>query len=151
MGYDLIGLKPKNKKGKCFLRNVFGWHPLWTYVCEIVNGVLTEKQKQLGRSNNGVKIDEKQCKVIAQLLRKEMETGNTKMYEKGFKEYVKNTEEPCEACGGTGIKEDDFTVGEPHCSNGVWTVKLTRQCPFSEETVKEFVEFLQNCGGFEIW
>ena len=56
----------------------------------------------------------------------------------------------CEVCGGTGVKRDD-SEGEQHQYKGIVRVNLVGQCPFSEETVKEFVEFLENCGGFQIW
>ena len=173
MGQDLIGLKPTNEKGKCFSINWTGWHPLWNYVFEVANGVLTEEQKRFGECNEGHEIGADDCKKIAPLLSRKIESGDTKMYESSYKEYVKSTAVPCEVCKGTGIKEnevtaegqeelcescrgagskeDEFTVSIPYFSDGERVLRLDRQCPFSEESVKEFLEFLQNCGGFQLW
>ena len=171
MGFDVWGINAKNQQGEYFRRNVWFWKPLWVYVYEITDGILTEEQKDLGFYNSGVKITESQCREMVKRLEEEIESGNTKGYENDYKEHVKSTGKPCDACGGTdtkqdyllsgecceicfgtGFKKDHYTMGEDcYDDKGEMYIKFLRVCPFSEESVKEFVEFLKNCGGFSIW
>jgi len=69
MGFDLVGIKPKNDTGKEFRNNVWYWKPLWHLVANNTHE-LNDKDKQEGQFNNGHKIDGNAHKGIVETLRR---------------------------------------------------------------------------------
>ena len=51
MGMDVIGKKPKAEVGQYFRNNVWWWHPLWEYVCEVPPALAN--RVRYGHSNDG--------------------------------------------------------------------------------------------------
>ena len=74
---------------------------------------------------------------------------------------------PCPACNGAGVRtvltadaECPFPIEAPvgsiiscGCCGGVGSIRPSKpfDSPFSVEDVKDFVDFLRDCGGFSIW
>jgi hypothetical protein len=98
MGFDLSG-----KSGNYFQNNVWWWRPLWHFVCESCDGVLTEDDRCGGAYNDGHFIDPDKCQKIVAELTSLLESGAVKGYERDYMN-CDNTfpEDPCEICATTG-------------------------------------------------
>ena len=123
---DLYGIKPKNEKGKYFRNNIWHWHPLWAFVCTVCDQILTEQEMSGGYFNDGQKISKTKAKQIAERLLDVLK-NERKLFEDALKvemEYYKKQNEE--------LKND----GRTPC--------------FNEENIKEFAEFCEQSGGFEI-
>jgi len=156
VGFDVFGKNPKNETGKYFRNNVWWWHPLWEYCCQVAPDIAGKVTH--GHSNDGDGLDdEDDALALARRLREELESGRTKEYERQYAAALEALpDEPCRICGGTGGRQPPPQVGpgDVPCNGCSGTGKVrpfVTNCPFSKENVREFVEFLENCGGFEIW
>lgn len=165
MGMDVYGKNPASEKGEYFRRNVWGWRPLWDYVInqhpEIADLVA------YGHSNDGDGLNAKNSKKLAQLLMEDYKSGVAGEYVRERNKYLSELEfEPCEYCNSTGIREGmEERVLEPDIAIIVGRDKgdcnackgIGKREPFQtwysleEDDIKEFAEFLADCGGFEIW
>jgi hypothetical protein len=56
MGFDLVGIDPKNRTGEEFRNSVGLWRPLWHLVCN-TTPELTDHHRFEGQHNNGMVID----------------------------------------------------------------------------------------------
>ncbi len=154
MGFDLHGCEPKSKKGEYFRNNVWWWRPLWGYVSEIAcKEILTEKQKSSGHFNDGCLISEVQALAIAKRLRHLLECGAVRRQELDYRKSVNEMPDvECSICKGQGERNDAFVKGICNACKGKGTVRpFETSYPFEESNVREFAEFCQTSGGFEIW
>ena len=185
MGFDLYGLNPEgdvpqpvvtdweNTKqvddyldyqqdtpGSYYRANVWWWRPIWQYVCENCDNILTEKDMESGNFNDGHIISKTKAKRIASRIRKLDKQGKIMEYELEHKQYIKSLpQEDCDICEGTGVREDEIgkkarEVDEEYKCNGCQGkgVRDNWQChyPFESQPVIEFAEFCEQSGGFEI-
>ena len=172
MGMDLIGNKPKSEKGDFFRNNVWYWRPLVDFICEKYPDIY--EQCTYWGSNDGDGLNEEASKELATRIKQDIVLGLVAEYSKNHNEWRASLpREACNLCECTGIRNDDVGV-----ENGMPTKQLsaemktllgrnygwcngcdgmgTREAfiagyPFCEDNVKEFAEFLENCGGFQIW
>lgn len=155
MGMDLYGKKPKDETGAYFRRNVWGWHPLWTYVED--NHPDIASKVNYAHSNDGDGLNSVDSKKLAIRLKKDISSGIAAAYVVLRDQELKNLPDiPCDYCEQTGNR----TWNE----NGLKVVKVCNGCdgkktrrPFAThyylelEDIKDFANFLEKCGGFEIW
>ncbi len=181
MGFDLYGLNPEgdvpkpvvtdweNTKqvddyfnyqqdtpGSYYRANVWWWRPIWQYVCENCDNILTEKDMESGNFNDGHRISKTKAKKIASRLRMLDRQGKIMEYELEHKQYIKSLpKEDCDICDGTGKRKKvpKTGAGDIKC-NGCQGegVRDNWQChyPFESQPVIEFAEFCEESGGFEI-
>jgi len=151
MGFDIYGLKAKNKRGEYFRNNVWWWKPLAKYVIKECN--IPEKEQNDWLNNNGHKVSEATAMNIAKKLKELVKNGHTKDYEIKRKRFLEDLSMvKCETCNGTGERHDDIVDGECNGCNGKGKVKdFKTHYPFSVENVKEFADFCESSGGFEIY
>jgi len=158
MGMDVYGRKPKNKKGEYFRNNVWFWHPLWSY-CEINYPVITSKCKE-GHSNSGDGLNAGDAKKLAKLIEKDLANGRAAKYEKEYKEWQESlVKETCTVCSGSKIikfksSQDGVELEQErpcgNCDENGLAEPWGLNYPFSLDNLKEWQEFLDNCGGFNI-
>ncbi len=171
MGMDVYGKNPKSEVGQYFRRNVWGWHPLWDYV-ENVHPEIAELVKH-AHSNSGDGLGSRDSKKLAKLLMDDYNSGRVAHYVvERNKQLSELPFEDCRLCEGTGIRTDDIgksagqhkkeldpdiaiivgrTKGWCNGCNGVGKVEDWATNYYLEDVdVKEFAEFLAECGGFEI-
>ena len=68
MGFDLTGIKPANDAGRSFSLNIHGWAPLWRFICQNCDDILTALQMEEGFLNDGIRISARQTKQIVERL-----------------------------------------------------------------------------------
>ena len=153
MGMDVYGKNATTEKGEYFRNNVWWWHPLWDYCCE----VYPPCREISGHTNDGHGLDDMEAKELSEILLREMREGRTAEYERSYMAELEALPKvQCEICKGTGQREDGYFGVEwkqKGCNgcNGEGTKKaFATSYPFSVENVKEFAEFLADSGGFEI-
>lgn len=156
MGMDVYGKAATSKTGEYFRRNVWGWHPLWEYVQDQHSDIAALVEN--GHTNDGDGLDDASSRELAQRLRHDLETG-------AAWEYVARRDaklnslprQKCGICEGTGQRPDGLYGIEwkkPGCNgcDGVGTSPdFATYYSLDTEDIREFAEFLNDCGGFEIW
>ena len=171
MGMDVYGKNPANETGQYFRRNVWGWHPLWGYVEDTYPEIA--ELVEHAHSNDGDGLGARNSKKLAKLLMSDYTTGKASEYvEERNKALSELPFEECVICKGTGIRTDELgvqsgwperelapdiaiivgrTKGSCNACSGVGKQENWATNYFLEpDDVKEFAEFLENCGGFEI-
>lgn len=171
MGMDVYGKNATSEKGQYFRRNVWGWHPLWEYV-ENVHPEIAEKV-EYAHSNDGDGLDAEDSKLLATLLMDDYKSGRVVEYVAQRQKYLADLPlDDCTLCGTTGIRSDEIGVQngmpEKELSPEIQiitgrTIGWCNGCDGSGkrepwetnyylevEDIREFAEFLEDCGGFEI-
>jgi DnaJ-class molecular chaperone len=147
MGYDLIA-----QSGENFRNNIWWWRHLANYVLENCSDIMKEEEQVYWHSNDGQVVSEETAIKISQKLKSLIESGHTKEYEIS-NELINEAlpDEKCELCNGTGMRHDNFVNGKCNSCLGKGHVRPTETWySFSEDNVKEFAEFCEQSGGFEI-
>ena len=131
MGFDVIGVKPKNDTGKDFRNNVWFWRPLWHLISNNTPD-LSEEEKSNGHFNNGYTFDGKSHKAVIETLKR-------LLHDKPFDEVQKAlSQSPYLMMGGRKIVvgELSFAFGMKH--------------QFEWNNVEEFLSFCENNEGFTV-
>jgi len=145
--------KQKNKTGEYFRNNCWWWRPLATYVLENID--LPEKQQDWFM-NNGCKVSKVSAEKIAKRIKELIDSGEAKKYEIQYKKEINALEKiNCNICEGTGKRKNapEIGAGKIKCNGCNGTGKTDpwpKSYPFSVENLKEFMEFAESSGGFEI-
>ena len=138
--------------GSYFRNNVWWWRPLWVYVAELCDDILTEEDIENGHNNSGHLIDQEKCLIIAKRLVDELRSGRVAKYKEARDRHLEGlAEEDCNLCDSTGIRNDEYVQGECNGCHGTgkkphWDTHY----PFDEENVEEFKNFVKESGGFRI-
>ena len=190
MGFDLKGFKPNNEPlpdepawladgdwaeearkayiswqqntpGAHFRNDVWYWRPLWDFVCEVCDDILTEEDMEEGMSypSSGLVISKTKAKKIAARLRKvdkDLEDHQID-HEKRKKDLP---DEECDICDGTGRRNDDIGISARNvdpsytcdwCNGKGTTRSYARKYTFDADNIRTFAEFCEYSGGFDIW
>ena len=108
--------------GVYFRNNVWWWRPLWQFVCERLDDVLTEEDMERGCYNDGHEITEDKAIQIGVELTAMLESGRIKEY---ADRHTKEREQ---------LDDDDWN----------------KSYPFSVDNVEYFAKFCLESGGFQI-
>jgi hypothetical protein len=172
MGMDVYGKNPKSEVGTYFRRNVWGWHPLWEYV-ENQHPEIAELVKY-AHSNDGDGLGARNSKKLAKILMEDFTSGKVAEYvAERNKQLAELPFEECRLCEGSGIRTDEIgkqagqhkaelpqdiaiivgrTTGTCNGCSGIGKRESWETNYYLEpDDVKEFADFLAECGGFEIW
>jgi len=138
--------------GSYFRNNVWWWRPLWIYVAELCDDILTEEDIENGHNNSGHLIDQEKCLIIAKRLVNELRSGRVAKYKEARDRHLEGlAEEECNLCDSTGIRNDEYVQGECNGCHGTGTQPhWDTHYPFDEENVREFKNFVKESGGFRI-
>jgi DnaJ-class molecular chaperone len=155
MGFDIYGIRKKSEKGRYFYSNRLWWHGLQLYVLDACSDLFKEGETDYWCVNQGQRVSGRTATAIAKRLHELLESGAVKAFERRFKkEQRARLIVPC-ACVRARRKVDPKSAKRkvkcPRC-HGTGIIKKDEIIyPFTEETVKDFAEFCQDSGGFEIW
>ena len=155
----------EQNKGYYFRNNVWWWRPLAEYVLEHTK-VITDPKKIEGFGyNDGVEIDEEEAVQIAKQLKHLIKTGHTKKYEEEYMVVYKKAElhnkkvqkelESFQKAMDKKHGKDIAPINYPKEDKEKWDAIYSKKdwnggYPFSEKNVKEFAEFAEQSGGFQI-
>ena len=120
--------------GAYFRNNVWWWRPLWNYVCEICDDVMTRKNREAGYDNSGYIINKCTADEMVSLLKCRYCKGTGT---RTWKEEGKDIEQDCNVCNTEYTKEQGIPVGKEK----QWECSY----PFDAENVENFVK-LSNSG-----
>ena len=141
--------------GVYFRNNVWGWRPLWEYVCLQCEDILSHKDMVNGSYNDAHKISKTKSKKIAARLRKLIKNGYVTRYKNNRQQHI--DELPlieCDICDGTGFrkKAPKTGAGDVECNgcNDGKKEQWETSYPFDTENVIRFSAFCEDSGGFEI-
>ena len=150
--FDAKDIFEKENVGYYFRNNVWWWRPLWDYVYQLNDDILTEEDHELGHSNSGHEITEAQCEVICKRLTEALDNGETEEYKKGYYLALENLPlVKCDTCEGVGERNDQYVKGECNGCGGKGERKdYATSYPFDVENVEEFRNFIRESGGFAI-
>ena len=144
-------------EGAYFRNNVWGWRPLWSYVCSVCYDILSDKDASAGSFNDGHKISKTKAGKIAKKLHSLIKDGKVKEYENGYKKHIASLEQvDCDLCETTGRRKEPPKTGAGdymECNKCSGTGKVddwAKSYPFSEDNVRQFANFCANSGGFTI-
>jgi len=161
MGMDVYGKNPNGPKGDYLRQSIWGWRPLWEYACDI--GKLNTELRQHGHNNDGAGLTtQEECDKLANALQSMVDSGHAKAKEEHTNEVIDKAEEwnshldalhklhkeqiGDKATAPVNYEEKDREIYERIRSLHDWDAAY----PFREEWVKELIDFLRECGGFEI-
>jgi len=150
--FDAKDIFEKENVGYYFRNNVWWWRPLWDYVYQLNDDILTEEDHEHGHSNSGHEITEAQCEVICKRLTEALDNGETEEYKKGYYNFINNLPlVKCDTCEGVGERNDQYVQGECNGCGGKGERKdYATSYPFDLDNVKEFRNFVRESGGFQI-
>lgn len=170
MGMDVIGRKPSKSTGEYFRNNIWWWHPLWEY-CESVAPEICDGI--LGHSNDGDGLPGDGARKLAEVLKRELESGRTAEYAAAYQAgKAALPRHDCDLCEATGIRRDPVGIemgmptreleeaqterlGRTHgwcnaCNGEGTQADWGASYFFDVDNVREFAEFLEHSGGFRI-
>jgi hypothetical protein len=151
MGFDLYGRAPLAEVGTYFRNSVWWWHPLWKYCCTVQPALLEAVRH--GHSNDGDGLDAEGARTLAEVLSDALQSGHTAQYAAAYEaELAALPDEVCDLCKGTGERHDQYVAGTCNRCGGKGAVRPSATWyPFSVDNVRAFRDFLEHCGGFQIW
>lgn len=134
MGMDVYGRKPTAEAGKYFRANVWSWRPIYELVCDLCSDLLDEKTLRLMAFNDGAgPKDQATCTAMA---------GR-------FEQWMEHHADGHELDSDLRVTEDGRIVRDEELAENP---DLETRSPYgvSDEHLKQWVEFLRHCGGFEV-
>jgi hypothetical protein len=171
MGMDVYGNNPTGKVGEYFRRNVWGWHPLWSYVEDVYPEIA--ELVEHAHSNDGDGLGAADSLKLSSLLMHDYKSGKAEEYvQKRLRAIAALPLEDCTLCQNTGIRSDEIgkangmpekelsddlkiITGRTHgwcnaCSGSGHKEPWEANYYLEADDILEFAEFLEACGGFEI-
>lgn len=157
MGMDIHGIDPKNEIGRYFRNNVWWWHPLWDFCCDIDPSLVDKVPHAHSNDGDGLK-DYEECIELSKKIDISISNGYAEFYIEQRNIELKNKPDvECEICEGTGQRPDglfgvDWKIeGCNGCNGKGYKKDFLTNYHLDLDNLKEFSEFLKSCGGFQIY
>ena len=164
--YTLMSKYEEINPGAYFRNNVWWWRPLWSFVCEHCEDILTEEDMNGGCYNDAHVISRKKAEAIATRLEDVIETEETKMWIKEHMdtlEQAKRNNKQVEAELEELKKLVEVETGNPDIYPAIYPDKFKKKYdevyakrdwassyPFHKDNVINFINFARQSGGFSI-
>lgn len=171
MGMDVYGKNATTEKGEYFRNNVWWWRPLAEFVCQTYPEITSKCESW--DSNDGDGLDKKDSAILGQMILNDIADGSVARYgEERNKALSELPRESCDLCNATGIRTDAVGIsmgmdkevlapemviltGRTHgtcnaCHGNGTKEHWLQSYGFDVNNVKDFAEFLIDCGGFRI-
>lgn len=154
MGMDVYGRAPTAERSTYFRNNVWWWHPLWAYCEELAPDLIPASN--LGHSNDGWGLNRRKSRLLSDRLIAAVDAGETAEYARQRDRHLQSLpQEKCEICDGTGSRAEPPAVGPGSlrcngCNGQGWVPNFATWYRFDVDNVRQFAEFLRDCGGFRI-
>ena len=164
--YTLMSKYEDINPGAYFRNNVWWWRPLWSFVCENCEDILTEKDMNNGCYNDAHIISRRKAEAIAVRLEEVIESEETKMWIKEHEDNLqqaKRNNKQVEAELEELKKLVEVETGNPDIYPAIYPDKFKKKYdeiydrrdwassyPFSKDNVINFIKFARQSGGFSI-
>ena len=135
MGMDVYGRNPRSDPGEYFQANVWSWRPIHDLIVELCSDLLDEDTiESLGYNDGAGPKDQKICTEMARRFEVWME-----QHTDGHKLDLdlRVTRE------GRLITEEELAENPE--------METVSPYEVGDDHLKVWIEFLRNCGGFEVW
>lgn len=142
MGMDVMGKSPINEQGEYFRANIWSWHPIWEYCCELAPEI-TEPVEN-AHSNDGDGLDAENSVKLGELILTAISDGSVKEY-LSQRETALNAlpDVKCYPCRTTGKREWLFhTLTKQHRPKWDYDIMTIAQAEFSDTEPE--VEYTEN-------
>lgn len=158
MGMDIYGKSPTSEVGEYFRANVWGWHPIATYIENEYPEIAVECASW--HTNDGQGLNAESAQRLGNRLLDDARSGSMLAYKSRLdREIAALPRETCTLCNGTGVRTDAVGVqmGMPErnycngCSGEGTREPFAASYTFRVERVVEFANFAIASGGFQIW
>ena len=156
--------------GEYFRANVWGWRPIWEFVCEICPDILTEEDYTKGQYNDNHLIEADRARDIAKRLREKMDLARDrqKKYEAEapnkdkFNTMLENAatflyneiskpKTPLITCPGDMQIHDPENYKRWETLINYNNIKFDEMSyPIDADFIEEFANFAEHSGGFRI-
>lgn len=151
MVFRLTGIEPRDETGKIFTNVALVWRPLWKYIYDACNDVITVDEWKCGCGKTGVQINADKARRIAIRLEHFLRQGMVKKHIAARKERMSELlNNDCDWYSDTGLFPDNAAC----CNNcaGTRGPRSTGKSRyfFTESDVMKFVDFARSSGGFKI-
>jgi len=136
MGMDVVGRMPSSPTGEYFRANVWSWRPIHALIVELCSDLLDEEMiESIGFNVGAGPTDQPTCTEMASRFDRWMEH-----HVHGLDLEVPDVR----------VAEDGHFVTEEELLENP---ELETRTPYEVEDdhLKEWIEFLRHCGGFEVW
>ena len=141
MGMDVMGVDPINEQGEYFRASIWSWHPLVVIMRVSCSDFLSDQFFEEISLNAGLGANAKQSKLIANRLVQYLEH-----HVEGKSLSVEEAHSTAAVIAGL---LDKFNNTCP--DNSAFVVHPSQpDFHISDEHITEWVNFLQNCGGFTV-
>ena len=136
MGMDVTGRNPDSPAGEYFRANVWSWRPIHALIIELCSDLLDEATiESIGYNDGGGPGDQQTCTEMAT------------RFELWMEHHVQGLELDLP---DARVTEDGFFVTEEQLAENPG-IKTRPAYGVEDEHLKEWIEFLRHCGGFEVW
>jgi hypothetical protein len=158
MGVDIDGCNPRSETGEYIHFNWVSWHPIVLYIEDVAPDIAAKCRHWQSNDGDGLKAGD--AEAIAARLQAEIDSGRTEHYARIYTSKMESLpDEPCRLCEGTGRRKPVPHAGAGDLAtgidcNGCGTTGYVRaqwaSYPFCIDSLKDFIAFLRDCGGFRI-
>ena len=144
----------RDNPGYYFRNNVWYWRPLWQYVCNMCEDIVTLEDAERGNYNDYHLITKTKAVRIAKRLEKSIKNGDLQKWEQEREQTLAELGMvECDICEGTGYRNMDDS-NTPTICNACKGKKekphFMTGYPWDRENLKQFIEFCKDSGGFRI-
>lgn len=149
MGMDVYGVKPHSENGQYFRNNVWWWHPLWDF-CSFIAPEICDKVVD-AHNNSGDGLNAVESRKLSFIIKKSIETGVAQEYVKSFEEVKSELEDVECYCSGNNAIGALLSNGQCNICFGRGLMTHPNKSYYIDlNNIKEFSNFLLDCGGFQI-
>ena len=127
--FEALDKFESDNPGYYFRNNVWWWRPLWNYVCNVCESVMTDEDRQRGEYNEGYEYSAELTAKMVELLEADIAVNGHHLYQKNH------------IAEQNKAKQEEDKTGEQ-----AWICSY----PFDPENVEDFVKFIKHSGGFMV-
>jgi hypothetical protein len=139
----IVGYRPKDPSKALFRINDESWAVLARFIIDRCQNLLPSGEAEGWLMNKGHIVDEMTAQRVADRLERLLEQGIVKSHETEL--LIHYPLLVCPSCNSMGVNKKAEKC--PVC-NGEGRVSRVQ---FFEQKVREFVDFIKNCNGFDIY
>ena len=135
MGMDVVGRNPSAEAGEYFRANLWSWRPIHNLIVQLCSDLLGEEMLiGMGYNDGAGPTDQTTCTTMAN------------RFERWMEHHVSGHSVDSDL---RVTKEGAFVTEQESRENP----DLETESPYQvdDEHLKQWIEFLRHCGGFEVW